>query len=100
MAISLVTYGEISDGIYDGTARGTDEAAFEKLLQAFDVLPLDEPIMRRLARIRGGLRKRGQGIGDPDIMIAATALHHDFMLITRNLDHFRCVPHLKLYDLS
>ncbi len=100
LAISLVTDGEIDDGVSYGSAPATDEAASEKLLQQVDVLPLDEPTMRRLARIRGALSTRGQRIGDPAVKIAATALHHDLALVTRNLDHLRRIPNLKLYDLS
>lgn len=38
-----------------------------------------------------------QIIGDPDILIAATALYHDLTLVTRNQAHFQRIPDLKLY---
>lgn len=55
--------------------------------------------MQRFARLRGDLRRKGQLIGDPDILIAATALHHDLMLVTRNLRDFQRVPGLTLYSI-
>jgi len=36
-------------------------------------------------------------IGDFDILIAATALHHDLTLVTRNRRHFERIPNLALY---
>jgi len=52
--------------------------------------------MRRFAHIRGALRQQGHLIGDPDILIAATALHHDLILLTRNRRHFERIPDLRL----
>ncbi len=36
-------------------------------------------------------------IPDADLFIAATALHHDLTLVTRNLKHFERVPGIRLY---
>jgi len=98
LAISLITYGEVYDGIYSGRNPTASEAGFVRLLDVVHVIHLDEEIMRRFARIRGTLRRQGQKIGDSDIMIAATAIHHGLTLVTRNVTDFRRVPGLKLYQ--
>ena len=54
--------------------------------------------MRRFALIRGDLRYRGELIGDPDILIAATALHHNLTLVTGNVRHFQRIAGLALYQ--
>ncbi len=54
--------------------------------------------MRRFARIRSELRQRGQLIGDADILIAAAAIEHDLMLLTRNRRHFERIPDLTIYQ--
>lgn len=54
--------------------------------------------MERFAGIRGDLRRRGQLIPDLDLLIAATALHHDLTLLTRNVRHFDRIPELRLYQ--
>lgn len=64
------------------------------------MLGLNDAIMERFAETRALLRKRGQGIADFDLLIAATALHHDFTLLTFNLRHFERIPDLKLYQPS
>jgi predicted nucleic acid-binding protein len=73
------------------------ERVFRRFLRAVDVLPLTRPIMRRFARRRGDLRRGGQLIGDPDVLIAATALPHDLTLVTGNRAHFRRIPELRLH---
>jgi len=76
------------------------EIAFVEFLRWVRVLALDEAIMRRFGGIRGNLRRRGLIIGDPDILIDATALHDDLTLETGNLDHFRRIPDLQLYQAA
>jgi len=98
LAISLITYGEIYEGIYYGKDPRKSKQVFQRFLRGVDVLPLTKPIMQRFARIRGELRHQGRLLSDPDILIAATALHHDLILITRNLSHFQRIPDLKLYE--
>jgi predicted nucleic acid-binding protein len=96
LAISLATFGEIYEGIRYGRNRLADEAALAATLVWIPILGFDVEIMRRFAEIRGDLRKRRQLIGDFDTLIAATALHHDLTVVSRNRDHFERVPGLKL----
>ncbi len=97
LSISLITYGEIYEGIYFGTNQTKHEESFLRFLRGVTVLPLDEATMRQFALIRGELRRTGNLIGDPDILIAATALHHNLTLLTRNLKDFQRVSNLNIY---
>lgn len=97
LAISLMTLGEVYEGVYYGRDPNAAEAGGFDLVERLEVLPLDEAVLRRFARLRGYLRQRGALIGDPDTLIAATALEHDLALVTQNLRHFRRVPGLRLY---
>jgi len=97
LAISLITYGEIYDGIYAGRDPGAQEAIFRQMLAFVEVLGLNEEIVERFARIRGSLRAAGQIIDDFDILIGATAVHYGLTLVTRNRRHFQRIPGLNLY---
>ena len=98
LAISLVTYGEIYEGIYFGRDPRASQKGFSDFLRSVDVFPLNRRIMQRFARIRGDLRRSGQLIGDPDLLIAATALHYHRSLITRNVRHFQRIAGLQLHQ--
>jgi tRNA(fMet)-specific endonuclease VapC len=98
LAISIITYGEIYDGIYASNDPRGKEFAFLQVLRRVEVLPLTRTIMKRFARLRGDLRRRGQLIGDPDILIAATALQHGLTLVTRNLRHYQRIPGLVIFE--
>jgi tRNA(fMet)-specific endonuclease VapC len=97
LAISLITYGEIYEGIYYGRDPKRAEQGFLQFLRGIDVVPVNKAILKEFAQIRGQLRKPGQIIGDLDILIAATAIYQDITLITHNKRHFNRIPTLKLY---
>lgn len=98
LAISIITFGEIYEGIYYGNDRVRHEAIFLRFLEGVAVLGISRAVARRFALIRGELRARGQLIPQPDLLIAATTMQHDFTLVTRNLKHFQRIPNLKLYE--
>lgn len=97
--ISVITYLEAFQGIL--RASNPDQAT--RMLLSFTestpVLPIDLAIAERCARIRHHLTQQGKrptrrGF---DILIAATAIEHDLMLVTRNLRDYNDIPDLKLY---
>jgi tRNA(fMet)-specific endonuclease VapC len=97
IAVSLVTYGEIFEGITFGRNSKEETAGFRQFLRLANVVPLNRSVMHRFANIRGDLRQRGLLIGDMDILIAATALYHNLTLVTHNVRHFQRIPSLLLY---
>jgi predicted nucleic acid-binding protein len=100
LAISLITFGEVYEGIYAGRDPEHHEEIFLRFLRRAQVLLLNRTILRHFARIRAQLRSQGQLIGDLDLLIAATALYHDLTLVTHNTRHFNRIPNLKLYQSS
>lgn len=97
MAISVLTYGEVLDGIYFGRDPVGNEAAFRDFLEPVDILPLSIRVAERFARLRGELRRTGLIIGDMDLLIGATAIEGNHSLVTRNLGHYDRLPGLTLY---
>ena len=61
------------------------------------MLPVTANIAGRFAHIRSLLRREGNLIPDLDLLIAATALEHDVILVTRNVRHFERIPELQIY---
>ena len=100
LAISLITYGEIYEGIHFGRDPQKTTDVFQRFLRSVVILPLTQPIMQQFARIRGELRRTGKIIGDFDILIAATAIRHNLTLLTRNTRDYQRIPELKLYETN
>ena len=98
LAVSIVSYGELFEGAIGAPDPAVELARFRRFLGRLALMPLDDTIMERFARIRADLRRRGQLIPDLGLLIATTALHHNLTLLTRNVRHFTRIPELKLYQ--
>lgn len=102
LAISIIAYAEVYQGIYFGRNPIQSEQSFLALLARIDLLLITESIARHAARVRGRLKQQGLPIAMTDIFIAATAIEHDLELVSRNLRHFQRIPELRLstYPMS
>ncbi len=100
LAVSIVAVGEVYEGAFGFPDPAAMLASFREFLRAYAVLPLTDPTIERFARVRAALRRQGQLIPDMDLLIAATALEANLILVTRNLRHFERVPGLTLYQPS
>lgn len=69
---------------------------FEQQCSKSEILPLTDAIVQRAAEIYGALYRRGALISDADLLIAATALVHEVVLITENRAHFSHIPDLRI----
>ena len=93
--MSVVTYYEISHGLLFKDAR-KQMKAFETFVKDCRILPLTTEIADIAAAIYADLRRNNQMIGHTDVLIGATALHHDLKVVTNNQNHFRRIPNLEL----
>lgn len=100
LGVSVVSSGGLFEGALGDINPQEELARCRALLARFTLVPLSDPIMERFARTRRMLRDAGQLIPDLDLVIGATAVHHDLTLLTRNLRHFGRIPGLKLYQSS
>ena len=89
--LSVLTIGEIRRGISSlpSTARrATLEAWLDSsLLVRFNgrILPIDQGVADRWGRLTGSAAARRSPIPVIDGLLAATALHHNLTLVTRNI---------------
>lgn len=97
MAISIITFAEVYEGIYFGQNRNRHEAVFRELVRGVRVIGINRSVAREFATIHGTLRMQGQLIPPSDVFIAATAIHYGPTLVTRNVRHFQRIPGLALH---
>lgn len=95
LAFSIVTRYEILRGLRVKQAV-VQAAAFESLCQVCIILPLTDRIVDRAATLYAELYQRGSLLPDADLLIAATALEAQRVLVTNNLAHFQRIPNLPI----
>ncbi len=93
--LSIMSYYEIMSGLKFKDAK-KQMLTFEELLQSCRILPLNLDIALLAAEIFADLRRNNQIIGHSDVLIGATALHHNFKVVTNNQGHFARIPGLEL----
>jgi toxin FitB len=94
--LSAVTIAEIEAGIAKSSREGARSksralaAWLETLMHLYSnrVLPFDTDVAHICGRLADKARAAGRKPGFADLIIAATALQHDLILLTRNIKHF------------
>lgn len=96
LAVSVITLGELLDGIYGQPKENERLIWLENFLTGVNMLDVDQEVMEQFAKIRSNLRKRGLLIDNFDILIAATALAENLILITGNIKDFERIEKLQI----
>lgn len=96
LGLSIISLAELYEGIYYSRDPEGDEQDLNNFLRGVTVLDIDEAIAKIFGRERGRLRATGTLIGDLDLLIGATALHHNLTLLTNNRSHFERIEGLRL----
>lgn len=72
------------------------EPIIASLLISVTLLPFGTAEAEQAAQIRSLLKTTGQPIGAYDVLIAATALQHNLIMVTANVREFDRIPSLQV----
>jgi len=83
---------------YGAVKKGSSKLVqrLDEVLGSVDVVSLDRGIEQHYASIRSDLERRGELIGQNDLLIAAHALALDAVLVTDNIREFERVKGLRV----
>jgi predicted nucleic acid-binding protein len=96
--LSVLTFGEIRKGIA-ALAQGKRRTQLETWLKvelrarfAGRILPVDANVADRWGTLAAGAKRAGKPLSVIDGLLAATALHHNLTLVSRNTSDFATLP--------
>ena len=95
-SISVITYGELVYGAKKSRHIEKNLAVTYRIAELFPVTDIDRSIMDVFGEIKSNLERKGNIIEDMDILIAATALSHNLILVTSNVKHFEKIKDLRM----
>jgi len=95
-SISVITHGELVYGAKKSKHIEKNLAVTYRIAELFPVIDIDRSIMDVFGEIKSNLERKGNIIEDMDILIAATALSHNFILVTNNVKHFEKIKDLRI----
>lgn len=90
IAFPAIVVGELFFGAYHSARVEENLTLFESIAQHNTILDCDVATARVYGAIKARLREKGRPIPDNDIWIAALAIQHDLILLTRDA-HFDAV---------
>jgi predicted nucleic acid-binding protein len=96
LKISVVTLMELYYGAYKSQKVTSNLGKIKRIEDAVEIIPLGRESAEVFAMLKSGLEKTGTPLDDFDLILAACALTHDFVLVTNNVKHFRRVEGLRL----
>jgi predicted nucleic acid-binding protein len=99
IAIGVVTYMEVYQGLLRDAAGGDPRTRLDDFLAGRPVLSFTPEIAQRCAHLRDDLRRRSRPVRPRylDLINAATAIHHDLAIVTRNTPDYEDIPGLRLH---
>ena len=96
--ISSVVKAELLYGARRSGRVAENLSLLQRFFQPFLSLPFDDRCAEHYGVVRTQLERDGRPIGPNDLMIAATAMAHDLVLVTNNTGEFLRVAGLAVED--
>ena len=92
--VSELTIAELLYGyVYAQDPRNEHDA--ENIQEIFKLLPIYDSLPT-YAATKAHLRRNGQLIEEFDMLIGSSAVHHGYVMVTENLDHFERIPGIEI----
>jgi tRNA(fMet)-specific endonuclease VapC len=94
---TAINIGEIYYGAARSNRRDTIIKAFvECVFPNVNIVSFDETSGKIFGELKAKVEKQGIVCSEPDLRIAAIAIQHEFILVTRNARHFNRMPDLSV----
>ena len=94
--IPAIVKAELFHGAEKSIQRDDNINKISAFLLPFEIVPFDEASAEYYGKIKAALEINGKLIGPNDLLIAATALAKDAILVTNNMSEFSRIDGLRL----
>jgi len=96
LKISVISLMELYFGAYKSERTNANLAKVRRIEKSIPTITVDFFISETFGMIKSQMESQGTPLDDFDLIIAATALAHNLVLVTNNQKHFRRIDGLKL----
>jgi tRNA(fMet)-specific endonuclease VapC len=94
--ISSIVYSELCYGVKKSSNAAKNQKFLQRFISPFQIINFDAEAAKRYAEIRATLESEGRLIGPNDMLIAASALSINAILVTNNDKEFSRVNNLRI----
>ena len=90
--------GELFYGVEKSDRREENREKVKALLELLPVCHTDDETMEKFGELKAKVEAAGKRVDDADVLIAATALRYNAVLVTGNVRHFSRFDGLVIED--
>ncbi len=98
--ISSVTLMELYYGAFKSQKVESNLAKVRKIENSLEIIPVNQDQVEIFGMLKVKLESAGTPLDDFDLILAATALSHNLILVTNNESHFSRIEGLKIENWS
>ena len=99
IAVSAITSMELKYVLANNPQRAVKiQPLIDSFLSSVTILTFGEEEAKQTAQIRNFLKQAGTPIGAYDVLIGATAITHNLILVTANVREFERIPNLQIQN--
>jgi tRNA(fMet)-specific endonuclease VapC len=93
--VSEISLAELKFGVENSLHRAKNQRALDYFQTGIQILPIFEAL-DIYAKEKARLKKSGKRIDDFDLLIGATAVCYQMVLVTNNVSHFERIKKIQL----
>ena len=98
LRIPAMVEGELFYGVEKSVCRDENREKVKSLLTILPVCHTDDETMEKFGELKAKAEAAGKRVDDADVIIAATAMRHNAVLVTGNARHFSRFDGLEIED--
>lgn len=98
--LSAVTLMELYYGAYKSQKIESNLAKVKSLENAIEIIPVNQVMVEIFGLLKSRMENIGSRLDDYDLILAATAMSHNLILVTNNEKHFARIDGLKIENWS
>lgn len=95
--ISEITLAELKFGVENSERKSKNKFALDIFLNGITIIPIYNSL-DFYASEKARLRKKGNTVDDFDLLIGASAVSNDMILVTNNIKHFKHIKKIEIQD--
>ena len=98
--VSAVTLMELYYGAYKSQKIANNLAKVKAIENSLEIIPVNREMVEIFGVLKSDLEKAGKPLDDFDLILAATAMSHNLIIVTNNEKHFGRIDGLKMENWS
>jgi len=98
--VSAVTLMELYYGAYKSQKIANNLAKVKAIENSLEIIPVNREMVEIFGVLKSDLEKVGKPLDDFDLILAATAMSHNLIIVTNNEKYFGRIDGLKMENWS